>query len=124
MPERLLVFAGVNLALGAAGLLSPPTRHGWTTRRLVQAGVPVLLALLMVSTYLYLRATRPPSRIDVGPDGRLMVRHGNLDWIAWQESVSAASVLAFWLTTATLLCLVALWLTHSIRRRSRRARFT
>jgi hypothetical protein len=80
-------------------------------RRLVLAGVPALSALLMVGSYLYLRATMPPSPVlGSRPDGTLLLRHGNLASIVWQERVSAASVLAFWLTAATLLCLVALWL--------------
>ena len=69
MPEWLLIFAGVNLALGAVGLLSAPARRGQTPRRLVLAGVPALWALLMVGAYLYLRATMPPPSVVVGPDG-------------------------------------------------------
>jgi hypothetical protein len=124
MPEWLLIFAGVNLALGAVGLLSPLARRRRTPRRLVLAGVPALWALLMVGSYLYLRATMPPSPVlGSRPDGTLLLRHGNLASIVWQERVSAASVLAFWLTVATLLCLVALWLARGLRRRSRDARF-
>jgi hypothetical protein len=131
MAEWLLIFAGVNLALGAVGLLSALAHRGQTPWRLVLAGVPALWALLMVGAYLSLRATMPPPSVVVGPDGHpimlsnghVELRHGNVDWIVWEGRVSMAGTLAFWLTVATLLCLLVLWLMRSLRKRSRGAQF-
>src|SRR5437764_326888 len=87
MPEALLVFAGVNLALGAAVALPPLVRHRWTSRQLGLAGVPLLWAMLMVGTYLYLWATLPPSPLVAGPDGIRELRI----WNEWEDRASTAS---------------------------------
>ena len=112
MTEWLLIFAGANLAPGAVSLLSPrprvQRRHGWTARRLVQAGVPALWALLMVGAYIYFRVTEPP----------LTGRYSLRVWSVWDIRVRVASALAFWLTVATMLCLVVLWLVPSMRGRN------
>lgn len=115
MLDWLLVFAGVNLAMSGAVALPSIAHRPHTARRLALAGLPALWSLLMVSAYLSLRAVEPPSPIAAGPDGHLIVlRHGNLDALLWEGRVSAASALAFWLTTATLLGLLALWLMRSL----------
>lgn len=123
MLESLLVFAGVNLALGVAVMLPSLVRRKWMSRRLALASVPVLWALAMVGVYLYLRAMMPPSPVIVGLDARRTLRHGNVAWIVWDEHVSTASFQAFCLTVATLLSVITLWLTYTIRARRKRARF-
>ncbi|HEX8032210.1 MAG TPA: hypothetical protein VF510_00100, partial [Ktedonobacterales bacterium] len=119
MPEALLVFAAVNLALGAGVALPPLVRHRWTSRQLVLAGVPVLWAMLMLGAYLYLWATIPPSPLVAGPDGIQDLRI----WNEWEDRASTASFQAFCLTVATLLSVITMWLAYSIRARRRRARF-
>lgn len=83
MLESLLVFAGVNLALGAAVALPPLVRHERAPRRLAVASAPLLWAVVMAGVYLYLRATMPalPPVVGLGLDGRLLLRHGNVDWM-------------------------------------------
>lgn len=126
MLEWLLVFAGVNLALGAVVALLPLVHHKRISRRrrLTLAGVPILWAVLMVGAYVYLLATIPPSPVvGVGLDGRRLLSHGNWVWNVWEERVGTASFEAFCLTVATLISEIILWQAYTIRARRRHARF-
>lgn len=119
MLEWLLVFAGVNLALGAAVVLPPLVRRERMFRRLGVASVPMLWALVMSGVYLYLRATIPTSPVVIGPDGMRMLKIRK----EWEDQANTASFQAFCLTVATVLSVLATLLTHNIRTRRRHTRF-
>lgn len=113
MSDWLLLCAAANLLLAAATALAL-VRRPRPVWRLALAGLPLLWALLMAAAYLHLRATMPSSPVATGPDGRpIVLRHGNVDWLIWEDHVSTAVILAFWLTLATAFGLVGLWLVRT-----------
>lgn len=116
MPNIWLpLVAGVNLAVALVVALPAFARRPHLAGRLLLAAVPALWAVGIFAVFLYFQAAVPPSPVEIDPDGSvIVVKHGNVDWIAWEDQVDMAHRLALWITLVTLLGLVLLGVTRAI----------
>lgn len=127
MLNELLILAMISLAatlllaLAAACLqwMSRSPRHArlrpLALRALAGSVAPVLPAVAAITTFLYLDHVKPPPAVAllVGTNGQpshVVVGHGNVALLLWEEHVRTASLLVGAFTLLTLIAVAALLL--------------
>lgn len=140
MVNDLLILAMISLAatlllaLAAACLqrMSRSARRAWLrplALRALAGGVALVLpALAAIATFLYLDHIKPPPTVAllVGANGQpshIVVGHGNVSLLLWEEHVRTATLLVGAFTLLTLIAVAALLLYNRgfLARRSSRS---